>query len=103
MPVDRKENFGDDLKKMRRLSRPDDGDLTFGGLPAPQLEVPYEVTVKDRKDVFHAITVMKVSAEGCRCYPGTFGSGSVPGWIKLPNPPSSLLTSPFMPRSVCYF
>ena len=62
VPVDRKENFGDDLKKMRRLSRPDDGDMTFGGLPAPQLEVPYEVTVKDRKDVFHAITVMKVLA-----------------------------------------
>ncbi|XP_076446720.1 E3 ubiquitin-protein ligase MYCBP2-like isoform X7 [Babylonia areolata] len=59
VPVDRKENFGDDLKKMRRLSRPDDGDMTFGGLPAPQLDVPYEVTVKDRKDVFHAITVMK--------------------------------------------
>ncbi|KAK7473506.1 hypothetical protein BaRGS_00035259, partial [Batillaria attramentaria] len=59
VPVDRKENFGDDMKKMRRLSRPDDGDMTFGGLPAPQLDVPYEVTVKDRKDVFHAITVMK--------------------------------------------
>lgn len=61
MPVDRKENFGDDMKRMRRLSRPDDGDMTFGGLPAPQITIPYEVTVKDRKDVFHAITVMKVS------------------------------------------
>ena len=41
--------------------------MTFGGLPAPQLEVPYEVTVKDRKDVFHAITVMKVRECVCVC------------------------------------
>lgn len=61
VPVDRKETLGDDLKKMRRLSRPDDGDMTFGGHPAPSLDIPYEVTVKDRKDVFHAITVMKVT------------------------------------------
>lgn len=61
LPIDRKDNIGDDLKRIRRLSRPDDGDMTFGGLPHPMLDIPYEVTVKDRKDVFHAITVMKVS------------------------------------------
>ncbi|KAK6172343.1 hypothetical protein SNE40_016020 [Patella caerulea] len=58
VPVDQKEGV-DDSKKMRRLSRPDDGDLTFGGLPAPCLDVPYEVVVRERKDVFHSITMMK--------------------------------------------
>lgn len=50
---------GEDLKK-RRLSRPDDGDLTFGGLPPPSLDVPYEVTITDKKEAFHAICMMKV-------------------------------------------
>lgn len=89
MPVDRKENFGDDLKKMRRLSRPDDGDMTFGGLPAPQLEVPYEVTVKDRKDVFHAITVMKVLANKVYHNLGTLESDP---WDALNPPPCSLFS-----------
>ncbi|ESO93791.1 hypothetical protein LOTGIDRAFT_205644 [Lottia gigantea] len=59
VPVDMKDGLGDDSKKMRRLSRPDDGDLTFGGLPTPVLDVPYEPVVKDRRDIFHSITMMK--------------------------------------------
>ncbi|KAL3880398.1 hypothetical protein ACJMK2_032642, partial [Sinanodonta woodiana] len=51
--------LGDEYKRMRRLSRPDEGSLTFGGLPLPNLETPYEVTIKDRKDAFHAISMMK--------------------------------------------
>ncbi|XP_052792731.1 E3 ubiquitin-protein ligase MYCBP2-like isoform X2 [Mya arenaria] len=50
---------GDDLKRMRRLSRPDEGSLAFGGHPPPSLETIYEVTVKDRKDAFHSICMMK--------------------------------------------
>jgi E3 ubiquitin-protein ligase MYCBP2 len=52
---------GDEYKRMRRLSRPDEGTTTFGGHPPPCLETPYEVTVKDKKDAFHAICMMKVS------------------------------------------
>ncbi|XP_048243746.1 E3 ubiquitin-protein ligase MYCBP2-like isoform X7 [Haliotis rufescens] len=59
VPVDQKDTTGDDMKKMRRLSRPDEGDLTFGGLPPPSLDTPYESTFKDRKDIFHSITIMK--------------------------------------------
>ncbi|XP_041356631.1 E3 ubiquitin-protein ligase MYCBP2-like isoform X3 [Gigantopelta aegis] len=58
VPIDQKDSL-DDLKKMRRISRPDEGDLTFGGMPPPSLDTPYESTVKDRKDVFHSITFMK--------------------------------------------
>ena len=61
VPIDQKDSV-DDLKKMRRISRPDEGDLTFGGMPPPSLDTPYESTVKDRKDVFHSITFMKVGA-----------------------------------------
>ena len=53
--------LGDDYKRMRRLSRPDEGNLIFGGNPPPCLDMPYEVTVKDRKDAFHAICMMKVT------------------------------------------
>ena len=49
-----------DDKRTRRLSRPDDGNMTFGGHPPPALDTAYEPTVKDRKDIFHAICMMKV-------------------------------------------
>lgn len=52
--------MGDDSKKMRRLSRPDNSNMTFGGHPPPCLDVPYEPTIKDKKDIFHAICMMKV-------------------------------------------
>ncbi|VDI17612.1 E3 ubiquitin-protein ligase MYCBP2 [Mytilus galloprovincialis] len=51
--------MGDDSKKMRRLSRPDNSNMTFGGHPPPCLDVPYEPTIKDKKDIFHAICMMK--------------------------------------------
>ncbi|CAI9731993.1 E3 ubiquitin-protein ligase MYCBP2-like [Octopus vulgaris] len=60
IPIDLKETSGDDFKKMRRLSKQDDGDMTFGGHLPPPLDIPYEVTVKDRKDIFHSICMMKV-------------------------------------------
>ena len=60
VPVDM-DPTGEDYKRMRRLSRPDEGNITFGGHPPPALETPYEVTVKDKKDAFHAICMMKVS------------------------------------------
>ncbi|XP_035827428.1 E3 ubiquitin-protein ligase MYCBP2 isoform X3 [Aplysia californica] len=59
IPVDQQE-LGEDLKKMRKLSRATEpSDMTFGGHPAPVLDVPYEPILKDRKDLFHAITIMK--------------------------------------------
>lgn len=58
VPIDQKDS--DDNKKIRRLSRPDDGDLTFGGHPPPCIDIPYQVTVKDKKDAFYAISMMKV-------------------------------------------
>ncbi|WAQ99892.1 MYCB2-like protein [Mya arenaria] len=36
-----------------------EGSLAFGGHPPPSLETIYEVTVKDRKDAFHSICMMK--------------------------------------------
>ena len=59
VPVDT-DALGDDYKRMRRLSRPDEGNLIFGGNPPPCLDMSYEVTIKDRKDAFHAICMMKV-------------------------------------------
>ncbi|XP_053398701.1 E3 ubiquitin-protein ligase MYCBP2-like isoform X4 [Mercenaria mercenaria] len=50
---------GDEYKRMRRLSRPDEGTTTFGGHQPPCLDTPYEVTIKDKKDAFHAICMMK--------------------------------------------
>ncbi|CAB0002419.1 unnamed protein product, partial [Nesidiocoris tenuis] len=53
VPIDKKD-LGD--RKMRRVSQPD--ELTFGGNPPPCLEIPYEVTIKD-KMCYCAITIMK--------------------------------------------
>ena len=72
VPVDM-DPSGDDFKRMRRLSRPDEGNITFGGHPPPCLDTPYEVTIKDKKDAFHAICMMKVSLytylDVCRIHP----------------------------------
>ncbi|CAH1777009.1 unnamed protein product [Owenia fusiformis] len=55
VPIDQ----DDDQRKIRRMSRPDDHNLTFGGHPAPDLSAPYQVTLKDRKVAFHSICMMK--------------------------------------------
>ena len=34
--------------------------LVFGGHPPPKLQVPYQVTLRDKKDAYHAISMMKV-------------------------------------------
>jgi len=52
---------GDEYKRMRRQSRPEDGSLTYGGHQPPCLDTIYEVTVTDKKEAFHAISIMKVS------------------------------------------
>ncbi|XP_052283534.1 E3 ubiquitin-protein ligase MYCBP2-like isoform X2 [Dreissena polymorpha] len=50
---------GDEFKRIRRMSRPDTSNLTFGGKRPPPLDASYEVTVKDKKDAYHAICMMK--------------------------------------------
>jgi hypothetical protein len=51
-------------RKIKRISRLETADvnLVFGGHPPPRLDVPYHVTVKDNRDSYHAICIMKVSA-----------------------------------------
>jgi RCR-type E3 ubiquitin transferase len=44
-------------RRSRRFSTPD--ALTFGGHPQPSLDVPYEVTVKEKMH-YHSISIMKV-------------------------------------------
>ncbi|XP_044762914.1 E3 ubiquitin-protein ligase MYCBP2 [Coccinella septempunctata] len=57
IPIDKNElGDGDAGRKLRRVSQPD--AMTFGGLPPPPVEYPYEPTVRD-KMYFHSITVMK--------------------------------------------
>ena len=49
-----------DERRAKRLSRYDsDSVLTFGGHPPPKLETSYQVTIKDKKDAYHAICMMK--------------------------------------------
>ena len=57
VPIDKKEIGSDAARKMRRVSQPD--ELTFGGHVQPSLDIPYEVTIKD-KMCYNAITIMKV-------------------------------------------
>lgn len=61
VPIDKKEIGGevlsDNSRKLRRVSQPD--EMTFGGHALPCLDVPYEVTVKD-KMCYYAISIMKV-------------------------------------------
>ena len=50
-----------DERRAKRLSRYDENSsLLFGGHPAPKLDMPYQVTVRDKKDAYHAICMMKV-------------------------------------------
>ncbi|XP_063236464.1 E3 ubiquitin-protein ligase MYCBP2 isoform X2 [Bacillus rossius redtenbacheri] len=57
LPIDKKElGDSDQSRKMRRVSEPD--ALTFGGHAHPSLDIPYEVTIKD-KMCYYAITIMK--------------------------------------------
>lgn len=51
----------DPSRKLARVSKPETGCLTFGGHHPPNLDTPYEISVKD-KMFYYAITVMKVSA-----------------------------------------
>lgn len=51
----------DPSRKLARVSKPETGSLTFGGHHPPNLDTPYEISVKD-KMFYYAITVMKVSA-----------------------------------------
>ncbi len=53
---------GDSDRKQRRggVSRYGATTVTFGGHLPPRLDVPYSVTVKDKKDQYHAICMMKV-------------------------------------------
>ena len=54
-------DMSSDDRKAKRLSRCDDDDgPIFGGHPPPKLDTPYTVTVKDKKDAYHAICMMKV-------------------------------------------
>lgn len=41
-----------------QVNRTKKGDLTFGGLPAPCIDTPYEASVKE-KMIYHSITMMK--------------------------------------------
>ncbi|XP_059170813.1 E3 ubiquitin-protein ligase MYCBP2-like isoform X4 [Physella acuta] len=60
IPIDQQE-MGDDLKKMRKTnSRASEAfDMTFGGHPPPLLDTPYEPVLKEKKDLFHSITMIK--------------------------------------------
>ena len=57
VPIDKKDiSDSDQGRKIRRVSQPD--PMTFGGLPQPSLDIPYEVTVNNKMS-FYAITIMK--------------------------------------------
>ena len=58
IPVDQ-QKLGIDLNKRNLSKSSEDPDMTFGGHPVPVLDVPYEPILKDKKDLFHAITIMK--------------------------------------------
>ena len=58
VPID--QGVSGDERRLRRLSRPDEGDRIFGGHPPPPQDIPYEATVREKKDIFHAISMMKV-------------------------------------------
>lgn len=57
VPID--QGVSGDERRLRRLSRPDEGDKIFGGHPPPPQDIPYEATVREKKDIFHAISMMK--------------------------------------------
>lgn len=68
IPIDQQE-MGDDLKKMRKTSsRASEAfDMTFGGHPPPLLDTPYEPVLKEKKDLFHSITMIKVGLYFLSC------------------------------------
>ncbi|XP_042905925.1 E3 ubiquitin-protein ligase MYCBP2 isoform X1 [Parasteatoda tepidariorum] len=55
---DKETETNNQSRKLARISKPETGLLTFGGHSPPNLEVPYEISVKD-KMFYYAITVMK--------------------------------------------
>ena len=62
IPVDQ-QDIHDDNKKHRRLTTTsEEPDLTYGGHPSPVLDTPYEPVLKDKKDMYHSITLMKVGS-----------------------------------------
>ena len=61
VPVVKEPSATDDSKKQRRVSKYENSSsVIFGGHPPPRLDMPYHVTIKDKKDAFHAICMMKV-------------------------------------------
>ena len=51
----------DTMERTRQSRRfPSEKSLLFGGNPPPNLDAPYQATVKDKKDNFHAISAMPV-------------------------------------------
>ena len=63
--MDHSEIIGHDFQKTLHAGHSDDRCVAFGGILTPRLDVPYEVTFRYRKEVFHAITMMKVCG---RCH-----------------------------------
>ncbi|KFM80170.1 putative E3 ubiquitin-protein ligase MYCBP2, partial [Stegodyphus mimosarum] len=55
---DKETEVNDPSRKLARVSKPETGMLTFGGHHPPNLDTPYEISVKD-KMFYYAITVMK--------------------------------------------
>lgn len=55
---DKESGINDPSRKVARVSKPETGLMTFGGHLPPNLDTPYEITVKD-KMFYYAITVMK--------------------------------------------
>ena len=54
----------DTMERKKRSSRMDaHSNLVFGGQAPPKLDTPYQVTLKDKKDAFHAISMMKVRSD----------------------------------------
>lgn len=50
--------------KLRRISQHVPDNMTFGGHPQPSLDVPYQVSIKD-KMCYCAITMIKVQPACC--------------------------------------
>lgn len=59
IPIDKRDAGEEYTRKIRSVSEPD--EHTFGGHAYPSLDVPYEITIKD-KTYCHAITMMKVTS-----------------------------------------
>ena len=50
----------DEHKKIKRQNRADEiTSATFGGHPPPRVDYPYDVTIKEKKDLYHSICMMK--------------------------------------------